>query len=144
MVVLKDNVIEYKYAERFENVTNNQMELRALIFALKWIQARSTHETYTIYSDSRYCVTMVNEWIWTWAKNNWKNSKKQIVENYELVIELYNLLNVDFPNWVIKKCTGHAGIVGNEIADSLASNNQAKFAKIKKENNIRDKYDIFI
>ena len=87
---------------------------------------------------------MVNEWIWTWAKNNWKNSKKQIVENYELVIELYNLLNVDFPNWVIKKCTGHAGIVGNEIADSLASNNQAKFAKIKKENNIRDKYDIFI
>ena len=98
MVVLKDNVIEYKYAERFENVTNNQMELRALIFALKWIQTRSTHETYTIYSDSRYCVTMVNEWIWIWAKNNWKNSKKQIVENYELVIELYNLLNVDFPN----------------------------------------------
>ena len=48
MVVLKDNVIEYKYAKRFENVTNNQMELRALIFALKWIQARSTHETYTI------------------------------------------------------------------------------------------------
>lgn len=144
VAILDDNILEYKYSEQFENVTNNQMELRAIIHALKWIQSAPAHETYTIYSDSAYCVNMINSWIWTWKINNWQNSKKQTVENLELVQELYSLLDVNFPNFAIEKCSGHIGITGNELADALASNNQAKFTKIKSENNIRDKYEIFI
>jgi ribonuclease HI len=119
------------------------MELRALIHAIKWINLKGTTNQYTIYSDSAYCVNMCNSWIWTWASNNWQNSKKQTVENYELVKELYSLLNVEFPQFTIEKCSGHIGIVGNELADALASNNSTKFAKIKSENNIKGRYEIF-
>jgi hypothetical protein len=36
----------------------------------------------------------------------------------------------------VKKCSGHKGIIGNELADAIAANNQEKFIKILKENEI--------
>ena len=144
IVILKNNEIIYSYSEQFDNVTNNQMELKAIIYAFEKIINVNKNENFTVYSDSSYCVNMCNDWIHTWAKNDWINSKKEEVKNLELVKTLYNYLKVDFPNFNIQKCHGHSGDIGNELADALASNNEAKFAKIKSENNIKDKYDIFI
>lgn len=144
IIILKNNEIIYSYSEQFDNVTNNQMELKAIIYAFEKIINVNKNENFVIYSDSSYCVNMCNDWIYTWAKNDWINSKKEEVKNLELVKTLYNYLKVDFPNFNIQKCHGHSGDIGNELADALASNNEAKFAKIKSENNIKDKYDIFI
>ena len=144
MVVLKDNVIEYKYAERFENVTNNRMELEAILVALNSIQLLYKQEKCIIYSDSAYCVNICNQWIQNWAKNNWIRGKNEEIKNLDIIQEIYKYINVDFPNFVIKKCAGHSNIIGNELADALASDNQAKFKTILKENNIKDKYDLFI
>lgn len=76
--------------------------------------------------------------------NGWKSSKNEEVKNIELVKRLYKLLKVDFPNFKIEKCNGHIGVIGNELADAAATNNEAKFEKIKKENNITSKYNFFI
>ena len=144
VVILLNNTIEYSYSKQLANVTNNQMELQAILHAFKHIISKNPEEDFVIYCDSAYCVNICNDWIFTWAKNNWINSKKEEVKNIDLIKELYSYLKVDFPNFRIEKIPGHSDILGNELADALCSNNEAKFAKIKKENNIRDTYDFII
>lgn len=119
-----------------EYITNNQGELKALLFALKMTQEYYGDETCIIYSDSAYCVNMCNSWIWNWANNGWINSKKQQVENYELVRSIYRYLDNPNKNFDIQKISGHTGDIGNELADALASNNLLKFKSIIKQNNI--------
>ena len=58
------------------------------------------------------------------------NSKKKEVENIKLVKTLYTFACIDFPNFIVKRVPGHAGILGNEIADAIASKNEAKLEKI--------------
>lgn len=142
IISLIDNTIDYYYSEKNNNVTNNQMELKAIIHALKIINKKYRNEECIIYSDSAYCVNICNDWIFSWAKNNWQNSKKEEVKNIDLIKELYELLKIDFPNFIIKKCSGHSNIIGNELADAIATNNLTKFTKIIKENDLylNDKY----
>lgn len=118
-----------------EETTNNREEIKAILNVFE-IAANDPDNQYIIYSDSAYCVNMINDWIWNWAKNNWKNSKKVTVENYDLVKQLYYYLNKDFFNCQVKKCSGHIGIVENELADALATYNLSKFKKIIKDNGI--------
>lgn len=144
VVILLNNIIEYSYSKQLANVTNNQMELQAILHAFKHIISKNPEEDFVIYCDSAYCVNICNDWIFTWAKNNWINSKKEEIKNINLIKELYSYLKIDFSNFKIEKIPGHSNILGNELADALCSNNEAKFAKIKKENNIKDKYDFII
>ena len=144
VVILLNDTIEYSYSKQLINVTNNQMELQAILHAFKYIISKNPEEDFIIYCDSAYCVNICNDWIFTWAKNNWINSKKEEIKNIDLIKELYSYLKIDFPNFRIEKIPGHSNIIGNELADALCSNNEAKFVKIKKENNIRDKYDFII
>lgn len=144
VVILLNDIIEYSYSKQLTNVTNNQMELQAILHAFKHIISKNPEEDFVIYCDSAYCVNICNDWIFTWAKNNWINSKKEEIRNIDLIKELYSYLRIDFPNFRIEKIPGHSNIIGNELADALCSDNEEKFAKIKKENNIRDKYDFII
>ena len=98
-----------------KNTTNNRMELMAPINALKNIKSE---EEIIIYTDSQYVKLGITEWINTWLKNNWQNSKKEQVKNKDLWLELYNLnksLNVKW-NWI----KAHAGNPLNEEVDLLA------------------------
>jgi len=58
--------------------TNNRMELIAVIEALKIIKKNIKIE---IYTDSNYVKDGITKWIFSWKKNGWKNSKKQVVKN---------------------------------------------------------------
>lgn len=136
VVIINNNKLEYAFNEQFNNVTNNQMELRAIIHALELIKEKYPEEEVIIHSDSAYCVNMCNDWIWTWSKNDWKNSKKQRVENYELVRKIWKFISMEFPNFQIVKCSGHSGIIENELADRLANQDFTKFTKILEENGI--------
>lgn len=136
VISIENNTINYKYAEYFDKVTNNQMELKAILHVFK-LAAADKDCQYIIYSDSAYSVNMINNWIHTWAINNWKNSKKQTVENIDLVKEIYKYLNINFFNCQVVKCNGHNGIIGNELADALATNNLNKFNKIVEKNDIK-------
>lgn len=127
--------IEYFYEEQCQNTTNNREELKAILHVFQLAAADKENE-YTIYSDSAYAVNMINNWIYSWAKNNWLNSKNKQVENLDLVKELYKYVTTDFFNCQVKKVSGHAGEVGNELADALATNNKNKFYKFMNNHNI--------
>ena len=101
---------------RDENTTNNRMELKAVIEALKFFTINSE---LTIHTDSKYVMDGASRWIINWKKNNWKTAQKKDVKNKDLWIELDNLINYHDVSWVWVK--GHDGIYGNERADYLAT-----------------------
>jgi ribonuclease HI len=66
--------------------TNNKMELRAAIEALRAFEKPSKVR---LFSDSAYLINCMNEgWYLNWERNGWKNSTKKPVENRELWREL--------------------------------------------------------
>ncbi len=135
--------IDFTHSEQEYDTTNNRMEMSALIYAIGLAITKYKNEKCIIYCDSAYCVNMCRDWIWTWSQNGWLNSQNKIVENIDLVYKLYTLLQENsFPNYQIKKILGHSNNLGNDIADLLAKNEEAKLAKILKENsNIFVKYE---
>ena len=130
-----------------KGVTNNRNELSALLKALELSQTEYKDYQCIIYSDSSYCVNIFNEWIWNWAHRNWIRSGNQPIENLDLIKQLWEYWKIEWGNFQVKKIPGHAGILGNEIADAIASRNMAKLDKIFEKNDIiltlKDKLDLF-
>ena len=125
--------LNYEYAEYFDYVTNNQMELKAILHVLK-LAAAHPEEGYIIYSDSAYAVNSINDWIRGWAANGWVNSRKVTVENVDLMQEIYKYIDLD--NYLIKKIRGHDDELGNELADAAATGNSKKREELIKRYHI--------
>jgi len=98
------------------NTTNNQMELTAAIEGLKVLKEPCKVKLYT---DSKYVMDGINNWIANWKKNNWKNASKKDVKNKDLWIELDAETCKHEIEWIWVK--GHSGNIGNEKADALAN-----------------------
>ena len=96
--------------------TNNIMELKAVIEALKIIKYRSK---IIIMTDSKYVKNGISDWINNWKAKGWKTANKKPVKNKELWQELDNLSSNHEIEW--KWVKGHAGHPGNEKADQLAN-----------------------
>ena len=96
--------------------TNNRMELTAVIEGLKALKRSSEVELFT---DSKYVMQGLTEWLGNWKRNGWKTAAKKPVKNIDLWQQLEAEVRqhrVDW-NWV----KGHAGIEDNELADQLAN-----------------------
>jgi ribonuclease HI len=107
----------HKSLKGFEAATtNNRMELTAAIEALKALTRSCDVDLYT---DSKYLLQGINEWIENWKLNGWKTTARKAVKN----ADLWQLLDQQVPrhriNWHWVK--GHAGDEGNEAADRLAN-----------------------
>ena len=101
-----------------KNTTNNEMELTAVIEALKMLKFPCQVD---LYSDSAYVVNaFLQNWIGNWVKNNWKTSGKEPVKNKELWQELYELTKVHKVNFI--KVKGHSDNEWNNRCDELARN----------------------
>lgn len=126
------------YCEQFDNVTNNQMELRAFLKTFELLNTKYKNQQATIYSDSAYCINILTSWIYSWSKNNWKNSKNETIKNLDIVLSLYEYYNINFfiNQIYIIKVDGHKGIIGNELADALAQADVPKFSNIILQNHI--------
>ena len=98
------------------NTTNNRMELTAVIKALE-IYDKS--ENIEIFTDSKYVMQGITEWIKKWKINHWKTSQKKDVKNKDLWILLDHVSQKHKIKWNWVK--GHAGDYGNEKADTLAT-----------------------
>lgn len=107
---------EKELSEGFKCVTNNQMELMAVIIGLEALKKPCE---VTLYSDSKYVVDAFNnKWIDGWIKKGWKTAGKNPVKNVELwqrLLKAKDPHNVEFV-WV----KGHAGHEYNERCDTLA------------------------
>lgn len=97
------------------NSTNNRMELRAVIEALKAIKKKAK---ILVYTDSKYVQDGITKWIFAWKKNGWKTANKKAVKNSELWQELDEEVAKQEIEWIWVK--GHNGDHFNEIADKLA------------------------
>lgn len=140
IIAIKDNQILYEYSEYCDNTTNNREELKAILHVFE-LAAADPNNQYIIYSDSAYAVNIINDWIFKWAKNNWINSKGKTIENLDLIQTLYKYVTINFFNCQVRKIVGHAGIIGNELADALATGNKEKYQKIVKENHILENFE---
>ncbi len=96
--------------------TNNRMELTAVIKALEAIKVNCQIE---LYSDSKYVLQGITEWMPNWKKRNWLTASKKPVQNVDLWQELDSLVADHEINWHWVK--GHSGDPGNERADQLAN-----------------------
>lgn len=132
----ESTILDCRSAQTESETTNNREEIKALLTALDFATELYKDQEVEIYCDSAYCVNMFNEWIHTWAKNNWCNSKGVVAKNIDLVMQLYCYAEIGFPNFAVKKIKGHNGDIGNEIADALAT------ADTKKLQTILSKYKI--
>jgi ribonuclease HI len=96
--------------------TNNRMELRAAIEALKALKEPCA---VTLTTDSVYVRNGITQWLQGWKKKGWKTAGKKPVKNIDLwqaLDEQNQRHQVDW-HWV----KGHSGHRENEIADQLAN-----------------------
>ena len=108
--------------------TNNRMELTAVIEALK---ALKTCCNVTLYTDSKYVMNGITEWLDEWKKNGWKTkSKKNEVKNIDLWQKLDELSSKHEIRFVWVK--GHNGDAGNERVDTLARSEVIKLKEQEK------------
>jgi len=98
------------------NTTNNQMELSAAIEGLSILTEPCNVELFT---DSKYVMDGITQWIQNWKKNNWRTAAKKDVKNKELWQKLDQLITQHQVQWHWVK--GHSGDAGNEAADFLAN-----------------------
>lgn len=96
--------------------TNNRMELTAVIRALEALKRPCKVR---LYSDSRYVLQGITEWMPNWKLKGWKTSARKPVLNSDLWQELDALAAKHDVEWHWVK--GHSGHAGNEAADQLAN-----------------------
>lgn len=107
---------EKELSAGYKDVTNNQMELLAVIVGLEALKKPANVE---IISDSKYVVDAFNNnWIDGWIKKGWKTAGKTPVKNVELWKRLLKAKEPHDVQFIWVK--GHAGHEYNERCDTLA------------------------
>lgn len=96
--------------------SNNQMELIAILFALKEIKNKTL--SVIINTDSKYAINCLTKWCYNWEKNGWKKKDGSEILNIDIIKKIYYLLK-EFPFLEFNHVKGHSGIEGNEEVDQL-------------------------
>ncbi|HEY81518.1 MAG TPA: ribonuclease HI [Caldilineae bacterium] len=96
--------------------TNNRMELRAALEALKALKRPC--QVY-IHTDSQYLRQGITQWIRNWQRNGWRTANKKSVKNQDLWRALLEAMKPHEVHWAWVK--GHAGHAENERVDRWAT-----------------------
>lgn len=98
-----------------DETTNNRMEMKAVIEALKTLKEPCKVK---IVTDSKYVLQGMTEWVHGWQRRGWKNAEKKPVKNVDLWLELIQAVKPHTIEWEWVK--GHSGNELNERVDKLA------------------------
>lgn len=131
VVVLDNNEnLLYNYSRQYkrEEVTNNEMEIKAILYSFlnygininNPLLGFNNCDIPIVYSDSNYCVQTFNNWMFSWAKNNWIKSDKKQPENLELIKAYYDWYQKGY-RIDLRKVKGHSNNNWNQMADDLAT-----------------------
>ena len=96
--------------------TNNRMELRAAIEALRALKEPCE---VVLTTDSVYVRNGITQWLADWKRRGWKTAGKKPVKNIDLWQALDEESSRHRVQWHWVK--GHSGHRENEIADQLAN-----------------------
>ena len=114
--ILRYGTVEKVVSGGMANVTNNQMELLAVI---KGLEALKEPCDVTLISDSSYVIKGINEWLDGWKKKNFAKVKNpELWQHYLEVAQKHKVYGV----WV----RGHAGHPENEKCDTIAKEEAQK------------------
>jgi ribonuclease HI len=113
--VLQWNDNQKELSGAVPDTTNNRMELMAVIQGLN---ALSRPMTVELFTDSKYVMNGVTDWMANWKRNGWKTAAKKPVANQDLWQQLDAALTPHQVNWHWVK--GHSGEPLNERCDELA------------------------
>jgi len=108
------------------NTTNNKMELKAVIMALRELKEPCD---VCLYTDSKYVIKGMTEWIHSWIKRGWVTANKKEVLNKELWEELLRLSKKHKIKWIWIKA--HNKHPENERCDKLAKSAIQKYIESK-------------
>ena len=107
VVFTKEDKLVDTYSKQFTNVTNNQMELLAVIYALSAI--KETNQV-IIYSDSQYVLGCITK--------GWKRKKN--IELWQKFDKVYEQALKKCPSIKFEWVKGHGTSIFNNMADKLA------------------------
>ncbi len=113
VLLYKEHKKEISGSEK--DTTNNRMEMKAVIEALRTLKKPSQ---LTIYIDSQYVKDGITKWIFSWKKNGWRNANRKPIKNVDLWQEMDEEVLKHRIEWIWVK--GHSGDYYNEIVDKLA------------------------
>lgn len=119
-VLIKDGERVSQYSNALAPATNNICELKGIISACQYISEKlDSLDNVKVYSDSAYCINCyIQKWYRKWQNNNWKNTKKELIKNKELWVELIPFFEDSRFQFI--KVKGHDGNEHNEYVDYLA------------------------
>ena len=127
-IILKHDQSKREISGCDPQTTNNRMEMMAVIVALRQLKKPCEIK---IFTDSNYVLKGITEWLPSWIRNNWVNSRKKPVLNRDLWQELLNLSRPHKIDW--HWIAGHKGHPENERCDQLARNAIRNCPQLKKE-----------
>ena len=115
-IISQDSKPLFKISGGETYTTNNAMELKGAINGIE--KANQIGWTnFTVYTDSKYVMQGITQWIDKWVQNKWKTATGTNVKNRYLWERLYKLKTptIEFV-WV----KAHNGNKWNEEVDKLA------------------------
>lgn len=119
---LDGNVID-AWSESHKNTTNNREEMLAILKIMK-MRGHYIFDEWgfvpRVYTDSSYAHQTFTQWMFNWANNNWFRNNGSEPENLDIIKEFYNHYQKGYRIELVK-IKGHNGVLGNELADQLAT-----------------------
>lgn len=117
VVILDDDgeLIAFKEYQSESPVTNNEMELSAILFCMRMYG----NENAIVYSDSAYAINTLSKWMFGWADKGWVKGDGKVPENLDIIKEYYDLYQKGY-RIQLEKVAGHTGNKWNEMADKIA------------------------
>lgn len=109
------------------------MELAAALYALAkfGIKTAEWEQPLIVYSDSAYTINTLTSWKNNWKNNNWLKSDNKIPENL-IIIQNYDKIENKGYKIDLQKIKGHSNILGNTLADMLATGKISEEEVLKK------------
>jgi ribonuclease HI len=102
-------------------ITNQRAELYAILLAIRTVTESDIYRNnhIVIHSDSEYSINCITKWCKGWENNKWRRADNSELKNLDIIIPLYELYNKHTIKMIHVRA--HCGILGNEIADTLAT-----------------------
>ena len=114
-----------------ENTTNNKMELKAVVEALRIIGKKGTPTI--VYTDSKYVYEGATNWLVRWKMNRWRTSNKGGEIANKLLWQQLDAQMMMFKTLSFEWVKGHADNPGNIEVDRIVNQTMDTWKKQKEE-----------